>query len=65
MALIISHQSALEYWLSPYAQSDFKPNLGQVHLFSNPSDPLIEFASSSNSVAANSWSHDDGAGKLV
>lgn len=64
MALIISHQSALEYWLSPYAQSDFKPDLDQVHLLSNPSDPLIEFASSSNSVAANSWSHDEGVGKV-
>lgn len=64
MTLIISHQSALEYWLSPYAQSDFKPDLGQVHLFSNPSDPLIEFVSSPNSVAANSWSYDDDAGKV-
>lgn len=36
MALILSHQTACEYWLSPYAKSAYRPDPDKVHLFADP-----------------------------
>lgn len=41
MALILSHQTACQYWLSPYAQSAFRPDPKKVHLFAGGSDSLV------------------------
>ena len=36
MALILSHQTACEYWLSPYAKSAYRPDPDKIHLFADP-----------------------------